>query len=235
LSGRVVDYVYRGITDVRVEVVGGSGIGVVAMTNASGDYALPGVFSGPVTVQASKAGYVSQTLTFDVHPQDNTGRYTLGFILDTPSENLSGDYTVTITADPACSELPPETRRRTYAATATPSTGMPNTYNVVLSGASFSPSYDRMFAVVSGDAVMFSIDPYSGMVVTEQLTPTTALAVSGFSSVGAIGGRSISGSFGGQIDYCPDVLGPQATFPYFRCGTPVHCASSGHTLTVTRR
>jgi hypothetical protein len=106
---------------------------------------------------------------------------------------------------------------------------------VVLRGASFAPAFNTIFATVSGDAARFGIDPYSGMVVTEQLTPTTTLTFTGDSDVVKIGGPSLSVPFAGQIEYCPDVLGPQATFPYLRCGTPVQCTSSRHLLTLTRR
>lgn len=236
VSGRVVDFVYRGLADARVEVIDGPGAGAVAMTDSSGVYALPGVFSGTVTIQASKAGYVAQTHTIAPFPQ-NAPRFELGFFLDAPSENLAGNYTVTITADPAmCTDLPPETRSRTYEATAALSSSTAsNAYNVVLRGATFAPSFNTIFATVSGDALKFTIDPYSGMVVTEQLTPTSTLTFSGDSSVVKIGGPSMSVPFAGQIEYCPDVLGPQAAFPYVRCGTPVQCTSSQHTLTLTRR
>jgi hypothetical protein len=236
VSGHIVDFVYRPLAEVKVEVIEGSGAGAVAITNASGDYALPGVFSGNVTIQASKPGYVTQTQTISSFPP-NSPRFVLGFLLDTPSENFAGNYTLTITADPAmCADLPPETRSRTYEATATLSSSTAsNTYNVFLRGATFAPSFDRLFASVSNNAVRFSIDPYSGMVVTEQLTPTTALIFSGDSSVVTIGAPTMSVPFVGQIEYCPDVLGPQPNFPYLRCGAPVQCSSSRHTLTLTRR
>jgi hypothetical protein len=236
VSGHIVDFVYRPLAEVRVEVIEGPGAGAVAITNELGDYALPGVFSGNFSIQASKPGYVTQTQTISSFPP-NSPRFALGFLLDTPSENFAGNYTVTITADPAvCADLPPEMRSRTYEATATLSSSTAsNTYNVVLRGATFAPSFDRLFASVSNNAVRFTIDPYSGMTVTEQLTPTTALIFSGDSGVVKIGEPSVSAPFAGQIEYCPDVLGPQATFPYLRCGSPVQCTSSQHTLTLTRR
>ncbi len=236
MSGRVVDYVYRGLADVRVEVIDGSGAGAVAMTDSSGDYVLPGVFSGTVTFRASKAGYVTQTQTISSFPPISP-RYVLGFFLDTPSENLAGNYAVTLTADPAaCADLPPEIRSRTYEATVTLSSAIASSsYNVFLRGASFAPGFNTIFAAVSGDAVKFTVDPYSSMAVTEQLTPTSTLTFTGDSGVGKIGGPSISVPFEGQIEYCPDVLGSQAAFPYLRCGTPVQCTSSRHTLTLTRR
>lgn len=236
VSGRVVDYVYCALSDVRVEVIDGSGAGAVAITNASGDYAFPGVFSGKVTIQASKAGYVTQAQTISLTPHESP-RFALGFFLDTQSENLAGNYTMTITADPAvCTDLPAALRSRTYEATAMLSSSTAsNAYNVLLRGASFAPGFNVIFATVSGDSVKFSIDPYSSMLVAEQLTPTSTLSVFGDSDVVKIGASSMSVPFVGQIEYCPDVLGPQPAYPYSRCGTPVQCPSSHHTLTLTRR
>jgi hypothetical protein len=234
VSGHIVDNVYRGLADVRVEVVEGSRLGAAATTNRSGDYALPGMFSGTISIRASKAGYVTQTGTFQLSPRDS-GRFEVGFILDSPSQNLADDYTLTIAADPACSELPPEARSRTYEAIVTPSTSVSNAYNVELIGASFPPSRNRVFASVSGDSVRFAIDPYSDMIVAEQLTASAVLTVWGNSTAGKVGPR-ISVPFDGQLDYCPDARGPQAAFPYLRCGvTPVHCISARHMLTLARR
>ena len=117
----------------------------------------------------------------------------------------------------------------------TPSVSVSNAYNVELSGASFPPSRNRVFASVSGDSVRFAINPYSDMIVAEQLTASAVLTLWGNSTAGTVG-PSISVPFDGQLDYCPDALGPQATFPYLRCGvTPVHCISARHTLTLARR
>ena len=234
VSGHIVDNVYRGLADVRVDVVEGAELRASATTNALGDYALPGLFSGTISIRASKAGYVTQTGTIHLSPRDS-GRFEFGFVLDSSSQNLAGDYTLTIAADPACSELPREARSRTYEAIVTPSASASNAYSVELSGASFPTSRNTVFASVSGDSVRFAIDPYSDMIIAEQLTASTVLTWWGNSTVGKVG-STISMPFDGQLDYCPDARGPQATFPYLRCGvTPVHCVSTRHTVTLARR
>jgi hypothetical protein len=149
--------------------------------------------------------------------------------------NLAGDYTLTITADPACSAFPPAARSRTYQATLTPSRYASNAYDVVLSGARFYPDDNTMFARVAGDFASFDIDPYSNEVVTEELTAATALTFWGVAS-GTVGGPSSSAPLRGTLEYCADALGHQGTFPYIRCGVPpVDCESSNHTLALTRR
>jgi len=231
--GRVVDNVYRAVADVKVEVIDGAGVAAAAMTDASGDYQLPGVFSGTIAVRASRAGFVSQTQTVTLHPT-SPARYQLGFILDRPSESLAGSYAVTISADPACSDLPPAVRSRTYEAIATPS-GASNGYRLELSGARFYQNRDTLIALVSGNSVRFDIDPYSDLVIVEELTPSTALTVWGISGIETIGPR-LSVFLEGEIDYCPDAGGSQATFPYVRClVAPVQCGSSRHTISLLRQ
>jgi hypothetical protein len=235
LSGVAFDNVGKPLPDVRVEVIDGPGLGVFALTNASGEYALPGVFSDTIAVRATKAGYVTETQTFPFSRPWPSGHFELHFSLDTPSVNLAGDYTLTVAADPACSEFPPQARSRTYLSTVTPSPYLSNGYVVTLSGATFFPNNNTINAVVAGDSARFDIDPYSDMVVTEALTGSAALTFWGTSSA-TVGAPSISAPFAGTVEYCPNALGRQGTFPFIRCGVPpVDCVSSNHRLTVTRQ
>jgi Carboxypeptidase regulatory-like domain len=221
LSGPVADNVGRPLADARVEVIDGPRRGVFAMTDASGDYALPGVFSDSVGLRASKAGYVAVTQTFfGGHPGENV----FGFRLQTPTSiNLNGDYTLTITVNPACSQFPLEARSRTYQATAAPAPNSTNSYMLALSGATFSSAYNKMFASVAGDFVAFRFYPdIDAGPLTEELSPATTLSFLGEAS-GLFDGRSISVPFTGQLEYRSDNR------------APVQCDSSGHTLTLTRR
>jgi len=235
LSGVAFDNVGTPLADVRVEVIDGPGVGAFALTNASGQYALPGVFSDTIAVRATKAGYVTQTQTFPFSRPWPSGHLELHFSLDTPSVNLAGDYTVTIAADPACAEFPSEARSRSYQATVTPSPYLPSLYVATLSGATFFPYHNTINARVAGDAAVFNIDPYSDMVVTEALTGSAALTFWGTSRA-TVGGPGISAPFDGTLEYCPNTPGPQGTFPYIRCAVPpVDCVSSNHRLTIMRR
>jgi hypothetical protein len=220
LSGPVADNVGRPLADARVEAIDGSRRGVFALTDASGNYALPGVFSGSVTLRASKAGYLAVTQTFfGGRPGDNI----FGFRLQTPSSvTLFGNYTLTITVDPACAALPLEARSRTYQATAAPAPNSTNTYILILSGATFSFDFKRVFAAVAGDfvEVRFDSDIDAGP-VSEELSPSATLAFLGKAS-GSFDGSSMSVPFSGQLEY------RSANAP------PVQCKSSAHTLTFTR-
>jgi hypothetical protein len=54
LSGPVADNLGRPLADARVEVIDGPRRGVFAITDASGDYALPGVFRDPLGCERRK-------------------------------------------------------------------------------------------------------------------------------------------------------------------------------------
>jgi hypothetical protein len=235
LSGAVFDNVSRPLEGARVEVVEGPGLGVCAVTNASGNYALPGVYTKAITVRASKPGYGTHTTTVSPTEFWPSSEFKRFFTLDSPSVDLTGDYTLTVTADPKCSEFPPAAQSRTYQATMTPVEDGANRYFIVLSGARFYSFYNRIYARVAGDDVVFDINPYDDMAVTEELTPTTVLSFSGQFRA-KVGAASLSIPFDGLLEYCADYRGGQFTFPWFQCSVPlVDCPSMNHRITLTRR
>jgi len=125
---------------VRIEIVEGSGTGSVATTDPLGSYYLFGTFSNTITVQASKKGYATSTMHLAI---TNYGqRADLSFTLDlsAPSVDITGDYTLTVSADPSCSGLPDVARARNYGLSIVPITmlaGGPHQYQGILSGAAF--------------------------------------------------------------------------------------------------
>ena len=220
LSGPVADNVGRPLADARVEAIDGPRRGVFALTDSSGNYALPGAFSGSVTLRASKAGYLAATQTFfGGRPGENI----FGFRLQTQSSvTLLGNYTLTITADPVCAALPLEARSRTYEATAAPAPNSPNTYLLTLSGATFSLNFSRVIAAVAGDFVSLRFDSdIDAGPLTEELGASTTISFLGQAS-GSFDGRSISAPFTGELVY------RSANAP------EIQCTSSAHTLTLTR-
>lgn len=233
VSGRVVDNTYTPLSDVRVEVVDGPRSGLVAATDDDGKYAFPGVFPDVITVRASKAGYTASLRTLP-QQQPWLEHVDVSFFLDTPSIDISGDYTVTIMADASCSGIPEAARTRTYAATIDRSRFAANTYQIVLSGATFYPMRNRMFAAVARDVAFVDIDPYDTS-VTEQLTPSATLNFWGAAKATIIEAR-FSGRFEGQLQYCDRALGPLGSFPYVGCAVPpITCESANHGLIMTRR
>src|SRR5262249_20803676 len=120
VSGSVIDTALRPLADVRVEVVDGPGTGAVATTGPLGTYNRSGTFSDTLTVQASKDGYATSTTRLPI--TNDGGRAYLSFALDpsAPSADISGDYTLTVTADSSCMGLPEAARVRTYVLSLVP-------------------------------------------------------------------------------------------------------------------
>ena len=235
LSGIVLDRASRPLAGAKVEVVDGPGAGPSTVTDASGRWVLPDIFTGTIVVRASKAGYFTETKSFPFSIPWPSGSFDLPFELDAPSVSIAGDYTVTITADSACTDLPAEARTRNYQATATASPFVSNAYDLVLSGASFLPFKNSIFARVSGDLATFDVDPYSAQVVSERLTGSATLTFWG-SATATLEGTTVASSFDGTLEYCADTLGNQDRFPYVGCRVaPVDCVSSNHRLTLVQR
>ena len=81
LSGVVQDVMSRPVGDGRVEVLDGPRAGTFVITSASGGFEMPGVFSGPITVQASKAGLITATKRVE-QPEDRRPRLFVSFGLE---------------------------------------------------------------------------------------------------------------------------------------------------------
>ena len=240
--GQVNDTALRPLADVRVEVVDGPSAGVFATTNTVGHYELPGV-SEPFTVRATKEGYAPFTTT------RSTGYSPLSIYivlaLSTPSVNIAGDYTLTLTADTACSGLPDAARSRTYTVSMTSMPNTPENYRAVLGGATFLSSEAGQFDVdVAGTYAHFRFgDPWddgdgakrAGSYIVEEVAPSTYLGIAGSAGLTANGGTTISGSFSGTVQYC--VNPNPAAIGNYQCpvGQIVVCNSTNHQMLFVRR
>jgi hypothetical protein len=241
LVGNVHDTALRPLADVRVEVVDGPSTGVLATTNAAGQYELPGVLE-PFTVRATKDGYAPFTTTRSV---GSIPFFSIVLALNTPSVNIAGDYTLTLTADPACSGLPDAARSRTYPVSMTSLPNTPDNYRAVLGGAMFLTSEAGQFDVdVAGTYAHFRFgDPWDdgdgakrgGSYIVEEVAPSTYLGIAGSAGLTIGGGATVSGSFSGGVQYC--VNPNPAAIVNYQCplGQPVVCYSTNHRMLLVRR
>ena len=102
--------------DIRVDVLEGRGAGLFTTRLVNGRYALYGV-AGDILVRVSGRGYRehNQRLVVTDH-----AAIEVEMVPERPRAQISGDYTLTITADPArCGALPGDVRVRRYAAQVT--------------------------------------------------------------------------------------------------------------------
>ena len=245
LSGYVGDSANRPMSGAKVEVMTGSRIGTVATTDDAGRFSIPGTFIGTVTVIASKDGYVPEARTVPFLsrlPPGTTGAgsWEVAFSLEPvgPPVNITGQYTVTLTADSAC-HIPQEARTRTYTSTIVQG-GRSSAFLSRLSDARFfstvpcpagrppeTCTYNLISIGTAGDYAAI----YAGIV--ERLGETTYLAVQA-GTAGSFGPTGITAPLNGSFLYCPGE-------PYlidqgeWACAGGEYCDSAHHQITIVRR
>jgi hypothetical protein len=106
-----------GLEKATVTVISGVGEGLISPTDASGYYALYGV-AGQVQVQATRDGYLDSSQQVNV---TSHGSHSFEMVASRPRIDLSGTYTLTISAEgtsgPCLPGLPEPLKRRIYTAT----------------------------------------------------------------------------------------------------------------------
>ena len=256
ISGEVKDTAFRLIAGARLEVVDGSRAGLSTTTDSAGRFVLNGPFGSPTTVRASREGYQARTITWTC-PQNvcNNLPPVLSFVLAsaTPSADLTGNYTVTVSADLACVDLPPAARNRTFAAAIALYEGVNWNYRAELTGATFHPNdvfypfQDAFDARVAADHVVLDLDFFGMPAVVEQVAPNTYVAFSGEATATLIpGSSSITATLNGFVEFCT-TRSPMEP-GYVRCGedlgsgpqpdqivTHARCESKNHRIVLTRR
>jgi hypothetical protein len=226
--------------------IDGSRAGASATADASGAFAFDGVFDGSTLFRAIRDGHVA-SVGF-VQP----GRSPRGidFYL-TPTAapaNLAGDYTMTVTADAACTDIPAEARSRTYRATMVPSGASPATYfDVSVNDARFLAGFqssERFSISVAADYISIWLgDRQTQPAWVEILSGANYLAVGGGASATVAGPHpAIDVPFTGFFDYCAmpslkdlPVDGHRYACPDATALTHVRCQSSNHRLTLVPR
>jgi hypothetical protein len=215
-----------------VEVVDGPSSGVFATTNTAGHYELPGV-SEPFTVRVTKDGYAPFTTTRSMGYSPLSIYIVLA--LSTPSVNIAGDYTLTLTADTACSGLPDAARSRSYTVSMTSIPNTPDNYRAVLGGATFfSSEAGQFFVDVAGTYAHFRFGDWyeDGSIIVEEVPPSTYLSITGSAGLTVNGGTTISGSFSGGVEYC---VNPHIVDYKCPVGQPVVCNSTNQRMLLVRR
>lgn len=246
LQGGVTDTAYRPLSGARVEVINGARAGTVTTTDEAGRFSMPGTFTGTITVIASKDGYLPDSRTVPLGGRDplpGGGDWHLAFYLEPPgpSANIAGVYTLTMTADSACTNLPNEARMRIYTATIVPAwPGSRTRFRATLSDARFLSTHNWALIATAGDYANFSIcisDPsqsYCFPGIVEQLRETTYVAMEGGGG-GFFDAGGITARFDGSFQYCPSETALTGNEYQCQARAPVQCDSHNHQLTLVRR
>lgn len=241
LNGYVSDTAYRTLGGATVEVMQGPDAGKVMTSDAQGRFSYTGTFATPVTLRATKEGYAVATETARVFT-NGEGAY-VSFQLSSlvAPVTVGTNYTLTISADPACTGLPNEARTRTYDVTVTPNAfaRTPRTsFQGRVTPGQFAPYGNNFWIGVAGDYVTVSTEG-EGPSIVEQIGPTTYIAYLGNAGVSVTTPEvtTIAAPFRGLIEYC-ELKAPIGA--YYDCSPELaevreQCTSPDSRLTLTGR
>jgi Carboxypeptidase regulatory-like domain len=222
LSGWVADTAGRLLEGARVEIMSGSHAGAVTITDRQGQFAFSQLFSDVPAVGATKEGYLPASKNVWVHNgAEIRGWFRLGS--PNPPVDLTGNFTLTFTADPACQSLPSQARSRTYHATMAPQ-GL-----LQLEGArfvNFGDGYVGNVVYVSVFESFVRLD-FGDPPIWELLDDPTSVYIFG-SAEGTVSGPVSAFSVAGEFEYCGVTEGQT-------CEEEVACESDHHRLVLTRR
>ena len=245
LAGLVYDSAERPLSGARVEVLDGSQAGQWTLTDGKGSYAFNGPFDDATRFRATMTGHVPAIGTRGPRCAPCNPNWWLYFFLqpDGASADLTGDYTLTIAADPACSDLPASARARTYTARIAhaiyalhpPET----TFKLTVDGASFLPGYGTLDVFVAGSAVTAEVgDLHGAPGLVEQVGEMTYLTFGGAISGAATTPSRITASFDGFIEQCElaEAWGGRRNCTSAPTVSRVlSCTSARHQLTLSRQ
>jgi hypothetical protein len=235
LAGDVRDTASRPLKGASVTVVNGPQAGTTVTTDDRGRFSMPGTFTqSSVTVTAANEGYSPLTRSFPPpnRPVADGVNWWFSFSLEplAPSANLSGDYTLTLSSNKACTKLPEEARTRVYKVSIV-ARGR-TAFEGTLGGARMVPVpvVGSYFGIgVAGDFADLSLR------LVEQLSDGTYLAIEGRTAA-TVQPSGITGPFNAQFVRC----GNQPSWApgeYLWCGADVEgdeCASGDNQLALVR-
>ena len=227
LVGRVLEDGFSddGVVGATVEATSATGR-LVGHSDLYGNYRLYGV-SGATRVRVTKTGYQPAEETIVVEDQHQDLKITMPLVA--PRPEVTGNYTLTLTAARACAvgdgegALPEDARRRTYEATVTQNGPA---LSLVLTGGALLRGRTDVRGWIEPHRIVFDLN-WSGWepwLITEQLAPSRWLLVDGVGVVNP-SADGLSGKFGGHlmVNSSPDGGTPSAS-----------CTSADHGFSLTR-
>jgi hypothetical protein len=235
MRGVVWDTTNLPISGAQVQVVAPSR-GTVAVTDGNGQFLLPWVFAGTVTVRASKEGFHAREYSV---PEPGAPRYpvSLGFELEAIDAPIivAGIYDITFTAASECTQLPAVARQRVYRAQVYPN-GRGRFSAMVFNIEPIDHAF--FWAEVRGEPprtlrVRVVTEPETiGLV--ERIDSDLFIEIIGTAEL-PIGARSAAAAFDGAFALCPAEVAVSYLTPY-RCPVqPTTCRSANHRLAWVRQ
>ena len=247
LRGWVMDTAYRPLAGARIEVLDGASAGMTATSGDDGQFVLNGFFDPATRFRASMNGHETRIQPWNcsvaVCLGPNNAQPWLWFSLSVfePTVNIAGDYTLTFTADSACTDLPDLARARSYRVTVTaqPLAGRPSVpgFDVRVTGVSLVGTLTGFPIGAAGNRLTFGLHGRHDPAIVEDLGANTYLAFSGGAeaTVGPAGISTLTATFDGWIEHVA-LTTPlvQWYFPLPAATSKSTCDSSSNRLTLTR-
>jgi len=248
IRGWVRDTAFRPLSRAQVELLTGPQAGVVATTDSTGEFSFTATVDDGSQLRASKEGHMSADVTLWHVCSGCPGRpgRSVSLFLHVPNAPaaIAGDYTLTFTADSACTTLPENLRSRTYEVTIAPSPFMlgstpekTTSFHVAPRGGAFFGRIRFFWVNVAGNFVALRFGDSSDPSVIEAVAPYGHVAFGGSAAVAVVDSlRSVVTPFTGSIEHC---VNPQISEDGYRCTAPAtsraRCDSESHLLILTRR
>ena len=248
IRGWVRDTAIRPLSGAQVELLTGPQAGVVATTDSTGEFSFTATVDDGSRLRASKEGHISADVTLGPVCSGCPGRpgRSVDLFLQVPNAPVAvaGDYTLTFTADSACTTLPEKLRSRTYEVTIAPSPLMfgstpdvTTSFQVAPRGSAFSGRIRFFWVNVAGDFIALRFGYPFDPAVIESVVPEGHVAFAGSATLSVVDSlRSVVAPFTGSIEYC---VNPDISEDGYLCAAPAasraRCDSASHQLKLTRR
>jgi hypothetical protein len=252
VSGLVTDTASEPVAGVQVSI---AGTALSTTTDAAGWFELKGDMDIGATVQVSKDGYVPQARQPQwtaCHPSAPPPclSASLGILLRSAADpiDLAGEYSVTISADAACVDLPVEARARTYSASIAPTASDNTSIEVRINGATlYADNGNTFYGGVAGDRFALNLEgSWVHQAFMEQITSNQYVGFNGRAAGTATpGAMTLSTVLDGTITACRTTV--PLSEPFYECKSPwpgapspppvtfAACTSKTHRMVFTRR
>ena len=188
---------YGWLGSAQVDVAAGIGAGLSTFTNLSGDYRLYGV-AGEITLRVTKTGYQPTDRVVNVADYQG-GDAIVELPLAMPRVDLSGTYTLTITAAEACGtglgegHLPADGKVRTYAVVVRQEG--PTLWATLGEGAGYFLGH--VYPTQADFFMGWTEEGWPGFV--ERMSPTQFIGVIGGVAISSVTPNRVSGLLNGSI------------------------------------
>jgi len=199
LAGKAHDTARRPLPEVLIQVVEGASVGLSAVSDLNGQFEFPGTFTGAIALRAEKPGY--SPVMIELNSVFSAAVHRDIFLQDVRTADLTGEWTLTLTANESCEEIPGAVRTRRYMASVGAAQYPPGTFDVQLRSPTLVSHWTNTIqASVSGADAWFNIPSWDWGVGIAERVDQSGLFVWGV-GYGSVSPSTIVGDLAGGFEY----------------------------------